>query len=140
MTPTEKIILCGLLSLYREQTGVSEEEALREWTDRAATLWQQSRSDTLEADIEEVYARYPTRDENNDGRPTSKGKKNKAQIRQLLTRGGHTKEELIALIDQEVESRAASGAFLRNFETFLHNLPDLEEEDLPLFSYRSEYQ
>jgi len=132
MTQFEKVVLYGLATLYQEQTGLAIDEILADWQAQAESKWPTQKTITSDedADVLEVYNAYPSRDANNGNRPTGKGQKDKQHIRNLLAKGKYTKEQLLALIRQEVDTREETGAYLRNFSTFLNNMPDLEEGDL----------
>lgn len=131
MTQFERFVILGLASIHAEQTGYAVEEVLGKWVETANTLWPETKSKrSTDSDVEEIYASYPSKDPNNGGRPTGKGQKDKATIKSLLGEGGYSKDELLQLIKQEVTTRQETGAYLRNFSTFLHNLPDLEDGTL----------
>lgn len=132
MTQFEQLIIYGLASIQAEQSGYAVTEVLQQWMDGAKALWPATAKTRNggDADVEEVYQAYPTTDPNNGGRPTGKGQKDKATIKRLLANGEYTKDQLLLIIKREVESREESGAYLRNFSTFLNNLPDLDEGGL----------
>jgi hypothetical protein len=75
-------------------------------------------------DIEELYALYPTRDGNNGNRSTGKCSKDKERIKKHLKT--KPKDELRRIIELYVADCKKSGAYLKNFSTFLNNLPDPE--------------
>lgn len=81
--------------------------------------------DIDDADVLEVYKAYPTTDVSNQGRSTGKCSRDKSTIRTLLKT--HTKEALIRCIENYVYEARVHGSYIKNFSTFLHNLP---EEDL----------
>lgn len=131
MTTFERFVILGLASIHSEQNGLAVEEVLTKWAETAERLWPETKSKrSSSADVEEVYASYPSKDVNNGGRPLGKGQKDKQIIKSLLTDGGYSKDELLQLIKQEVTARQETGAYLRNFSTFLHNLPDLEDGEI----------
>lgn len=74
-------------------------------------------------DVWAVFNAYPDTDINNDGRSTNKGEANLKKI-EILLKSGYHKDELIDLINIEV----SSGKWLRNFTTFLNNLPIVGEQ------------
>ena len=129
MTQFEQFVIYGLASIMAEQNGYAVEEILLKWKDDVERLWPSTakRKQGADSDVEEIYAAYPTKDPNNGNRPTSKGQKDKNTIKRLLANGEYTKDQLLTLIKSEVEGRMETGAYLRNFSTFLNNLPDLEE-------------
>lgn len=132
MTRFEQFVIYGLATIVAEQNGYAVEEVLLKWKDDVDRIWPSTAKAKrgADADVEEVYQAYPTRDANNGNRPTGKGQKDKSTIKRLLTSGDYTKDQLLTIIKREVESREETGAYLRNFSTFLNNLPDLEEEEL----------
>lgn len=82
--------------------------------------------------IDRVYKAYPTKCPV-AGRPTGKSSKDKEKIKRLLKL--KTEEELISIIKRYVKECTESNVYLKNFSTFLNNLPDYTEEqdDTPLF-------
>lgn len=132
MTQFEQLLIYGLASIRSEQSGYAVAEVLQQWVDGAKALWPATAKTKKggDADVEEVYQAYPTTDPNNGNRPTGKGQKDKATIKRLIANGEYTKDQLLTIIKKEVESRGESGAYLRNFSTFLNNLPDIDEGDL----------
>lgn len=77
------------------------------------------------SDIEEVYKAYPTRCVVR-GSSNGKSAKDKEKIKRLLKE--HTKEELIKTIRQYTKECEQGNVYMKNFSTFLNNLPDYEEE------------
>lgn len=132
MTRFEQFVIYGLATIVAEQNGYAVEEILLKWKDDVDRIWPATAKakQGADADVEEVYQAYPTRDPNNGNRPTGKGQKDKATIKRLITSGEYTKDQLLTLIRQEVKSRTETGAYLRNFSTLLNNLPDPEDEEL----------
>tara|TARA_R110002020_G_scaffold189352_1_gene388303 strand:+ start:396 stop:1115 length:720 start_codon:yes stop_codon:yes gene_type:complete len=74
--------------------------------------------------VEYIYNLYPSRC---DTRKTSTGKtkKNKEQIKKLLK--DHSKEHLESTIKKYIEESKQAKSYIKNFGTFLNNLPDYEE-------------
>ena len=132
MTRFEQYVIYGLASIVAEQNGYAVEEVLLKWKDDVERLWPATAKGKqgADSDVEEIYQAYPSRDPNNGNRPTGKGQKDKATIKRLLTNGEYTKDQLLTIIRLEVKSREETGAYLRNFSTFLNNLPDFEDEEL----------
>ena len=124
MTQFEQLIIYGLASIQAEQSGYAVAEVLQQWMDGAKALWPATAKTRNggDADVEEIYQAYPT--------TTGKGQKDKATIKRLLANGEYTKDQLLHIIKREVKSREESGAYLRNFSTFLNNLPDPDEGGL----------
>ena len=75
-------------------------------------------------EIEYIYNLYPSRC---DTRKTSTGKtkKNKEQIKKILK--DHSKEHLESTIKKYIEESKQAKSYIKNFGTFLNNLPDYEE-------------
>ena len=78
------------------------------------------------ADVEEVYNNYPSKCPINKT-PTGKGSKNKEKIKKILKT--KTKDELIELQDVYVKSCVNGNRYIKNYSTFLNNLPDREQFD-----------
>ena len=75
--------------------------------------------------IDRLYALYPGKSETREGpRSTGKCSKDKRRIAALLR--DHTPEQLERIIKKYVEEQG--GKYLKNFSTFLNNLPEDEEE------------
>ena len=74
-------------------------------------------------DIEEIYKSYPSKCFSN--RSTSKSVKDKSKIKSLLKK--NTKDELLTIIDYYIKDCNSTQTYIKNFGTFLNNLPDLEE-------------
>ena len=75
-----------------------------------------------DGDIDEIYQAYPTHDQANNNRSLGKSLANKKKIKTLLKT--YTKEEILAAINEELEENKR-GKWLKNFSTFLNNLPDV---------------
>ena len=87
-------------------------------------------TDSSNADvIERLYALYPSRSECGDRgiRSTGKCAKDKQRLASLLKT--HTPEQIERSISRYVEEQG--GKYLKNFSTFLNNLPEYEEEAAP---------
>lgn len=86
----------------------------------------------LEADINEIYVAYPTRDDRR-GASTGKCEKCRVKIKQLLTRKSKplTKEHILTAMQHYLSDCTASGAYIKNFQTFLNNIPDVVSTELP---------
>ena len=79
-----------------------------------------------EDDVLAIYAAYPARDPSNQNRSLCKCAKDKQRIRLLLRM--YTKEELLQAIESEIKENIDTGKWLKNFSTFLNNIPDLGGE------------
>lgn len=61
------------------------------------------------------------------GRPTGKTRKNKDKIKRLLK--DYTEEELEYIIKRYKKECVENKVYMKNFSTFLNNLPDYEDEE-----------
>ena len=78
--------------------------------------------------VERIYALYPSKTDTPEGqRSTGKCFKDKERIGRLLRT--HTPEQIENAIKKYVEEQA--GMYLKNFSTFLNNLPEYEQEPKP---------
>lgn len=116
-----KIIAYLLARNISLQTGESINEIIGE----AIGSTEEETTDAGEDAIERVYKQYPTRCPIR-GASTGKCAKNKIQIRNLLKK--HTESELIYIIDRYVRECTDGQCYLKNFGTFLNQLPDYGEE------------
>ncbi len=73
-------------------------------------------------EIEEIYNSYPTKDFINN-RSTSKSGKDKLKIAMLLKQ--KSKQELLKIIETYITECKQTKTFIKNFSTFLNNLPDI---------------
>lgn len=80
----------------------------------------------VNSDVDSVYKQYPTKCPVNS-RALSKSQKDKNKIKTLLKK--HTAEELIKIIQTYIEECKRSKTYVKNFSTFLNNLPDYDEQD-----------
>ena len=76
--------------------------------------------------IDKIYGLYPSRDENNGDRSTGKCFKDKAKISKLLGNG----IDLESLITQYILDCQKTKAYLKNFSTFLNQLPETPPENI----------
>lgn len=81
--------------------------------------------------IDEIYLSYPTKDENNHNRSTGKSSKNKDQIKRLIKTGEYSAEKLFAIQKSYLEDCRRTKTYIKNYGTFLNNIPD-ETEEAPL--------
>ena len=88
-----------------------------------------------DADINEVYAAYPSKDVRNNNRVTGKGQKSKEIIRKRMLEGW-TKEELIEAIQMYVDGNS----YLPNFNSLLNNLPCKDEIEQPKVQQKEIWQ
>lgn len=132
MEKHEAMMLYCLAGLVVKETGETIESFLsdaEEWADGMIVpkepITPQNQAETgkeLESDIEEIYKAYPSKCPRRM-QSTGKCSKDKDRIRILLTRKGKTKDEILKAIRQTINE----GAYLKNFSTFLNNLPEVEE-------------
>lgn len=130
MTQFEKTLLFALADIAASQFSQNHtpEQIINYWMARANKLWPRTtekgeKAPTIpQEDIDSVYRAYPTKDPNNNDRRIAKSAKDKEKIRRLLE-NGHTKEELLDLIQKTKED----GRWLKDFSTWLNNLPDFSD-------------
>lgn len=101
-----------------EKANKAVEWALKSETNKSPKKPRKASTTAYNEDVWAVYDAYPATDPNNNGRSTYKGEKNLKQIEELL-KSGKTKEELL----KAIEYATSGGQWLKNFETFLNNLP-----------------
>lgn len=85
--------------------------------------------------IDEIYSIYPTKCPVRNC-STGKSKSNKIKIKSLLKT--NTVEELKSTIERYVSECKLNNAYIKNFSTFLNNIPDYSEAELPknkLYTY-----
>ena len=78
-------------------------------------------------EVDEVYTGYPTKCVVR-GASTGKSASNKKKIRTLLK--SSTKEELLLIIKKYISDCKKDKVYMKNFTTFLNNLPDYDIETL----------
>ena len=78
-------------------------------------------------EVDEVYTAYPTRCVVR-GTSTGKSVNNKKKIRTLLK--SSTKEELLLTIKKYIADCKSGNVYMKNFTTFLNNLPDYDIDTL----------
>lgn len=114
-----------------EQQIYSEIEALFPKPKRAART-------TIGADkdaVEKIYALYPTKCPIS-GRSTGKSSKDKERIGRMLQTIGEDK--LAATIKKYVEDSVAAKSYIKNFSTFLNNIPEIDETPTIQFEQQTE--
>lgn len=82
----------------------------------------------LHEDVEKIYALYPTKCPVS-GRGTGKSSKDKTRIIALLKT--HTVEGLEAVINQYLSDCSRTNTYIKNFSTFLNNIPDYPSDATP---------
>lgn len=78
---------------------------------------------------ERLYAIYPTRCPI-AGRPTGKTYKDKQKLVRLLK--DHTEQELSDTIKRYIKESTEHQSYIKNFSTFLNNIPDYSSPELPI--------
>lgn len=77
--------------------------------------------------VELLYSLYPTTTERGNGRvSTGKSDSDKNKIKTLLKK--HSKEHIEKVINQYLDGCKKTGTYIKNFGTFLNNLPELIED------------
>lgn len=96
---------------------------LKEWISELSKTFKNKEQITKE-DIDFIYSLYPTKCivKNN---PTGKSTKDKEKIKSLIPE--HGKEGLEKIIHRYVKECKNSKTYMKNFKTFLNNLPDYSE-------------
>ena len=140
MEKSQMMIMYCLAGLVVKDTGETVENFLSDAAKWAEGEIRQSRAKTPEkaallaenakinAEVEEIYKAYPAKCRNR-GTSTGKSVKDKVRIFNLLTKEGRTKDELLGIIRDYVRESENAKSYLKNFATFLNNLP---ERDSPV--------
>jgi len=81
-------------------------------------------TDTDTDTVNDIYNTYPTKCPVG-GRSTGKNSKNKTKIESLLKK--HDKDYLVRLINLYIKDCSNTNTYIKNFTTFLNNLPDIEQ-------------
>ncbi len=118
-----KMVAYLLAKMITLQTGGCVEDLLREASNATAT----KTDDIDEGSVERIYKAYPTKCPVR-GASTGKCDKNRAQIRRLLK--DHSETDLLYTIHRYVKECTEGQIFIKNFSTFLNNLPDYDGEEL----------
>lgn len=126
------ITLCNIDSYTTSQEG-----------DSPTTLQQLSNkkeeNNLIAEAAERLYDRYPTKCFVS-GRSTGKSrKKDLATLSRILKKGEYTEEELTSVIDRYLDDCKQHSSYIKNFSTFLNNIPDYGKTDaLDIFSSPAE--
>ena len=100
--------------------------------DRLYTSKKKADSSIVSKDeVDEVYVSYPAKCVIR-GTSTGKSVSNKNKIRTLLK--SSTKEELLLTIEKYVTDCKSGNVYMKNFTTFLNNLPDYDIDTLKIES------
>lgn len=85
----------------------------------------------LHEEIDNLYNSYPTTDPNNNNRSIAKGSKSKTKIEQLIRSGTYTIESLRAVQAGYLAGCARTKTYLKNYMSFLRDIPELVEPAKP---------
>ena len=77
--------------------------------------------------VERIYKSYPAKCPVSN-RNTGKSSKDKEKIGRLLRGNEYTEESLSFIINKYVADSVSSRSYIKNFATFLNNIPDYSEE------------
>jgi len=86
-------------------------------------------NDIVKENIQRVYSAYPNKCPIKNT-STGKCQKSKFKIQALLKT--HTVDELVSMIEAYKTECISAKRYIKNFDTFLNNLPDLSEQELPI--------
>lgn len=131
------------LAKWQEKSDKNSESAKKRWdknnanaserkkrnandADRDSVSDRDSVRDTDKKTIDEIYLLYPSKCVVK-GSSTGKGSGNKDQIKRLLKK--HSSEHLKKTIGRYIKECQKHQTFMKNFKTFLNDLPDYESED-----------
>ena len=104
-----------------QDTGTTKEQRSN---NEVTTGEQQGSTKKNNKNIKEIYNTYPTKCPVG-GRSTGKNSKNKNKIESLLKK--HDKDYLVKLINLYIKDCTNTNTYIKNFTTFLNNLPDIEQ-------------
>ena len=90
------------------------------------------------AQAADVYKAYPTKCPVSQ-RSTSKSSKDKDKIASLIKKGEYTSEGLTNVIHAYIQECEGSKTFVKNFSTFLNNIPDIEPQPDPEPTQKTTY-
>ena len=121
MEKTLKIIAVLLARIAGNMIGTDYKKLLSE----AETDVSAAPSESAPDAIERVYRAYPNKCPIR-GTATGKSAKNKEQIRRLLK--DHSADELVSIIDRYVDDCTTGQCYIKNFGTFLNQLPDYSDD------------
>lgn len=122
-----KVIAILLSRMIARIEGTSLERVLAEAEAEADATKRQVTAD----DVEVVYAAYPTKCPVR-GTPTGKCAKDKERIRRLLK--DHSASDLVYTIGRYIDECTRGEVYIKNFGTFLNQLPDYGDESDDLFA------
>lgn len=117
---TNTYLLARLIQL---QTGEEIEDIISQGNEFVKTQPLTLDQGSIIPEVEEIYKAYPTRCPV-QGRNLGKCAKDKTRIKALLK--VRSKESILA----EIKRAKESGEWMKNFSTFLNNIPETEPEEL----------
>lgn len=128
-----KLMVYLLATLVADITGQTPDEVV---SDAEKRLFADIDLRTAEEQaVEEIYKAYPSTDRKNGNRNLGKCSKNKAQIRTLLK--SHDKEYILYQISRYIQDCEANDTYMKNFGTFLNNLPEYSDDEPLMIKPRS---
>jgi hypothetical protein len=99
---------------------------IKRWGNRPANRPANRKDSIVENRIDKIYTLYPSRDINDKNRSTGKCSKDKIKISKLLSEG----KDLEKLITQYILDCEKTKTYLKNFSTFLNQLPETPPETI----------
>jgi uncharacterized protein YdaU (DUF1376 family) len=110
-------------SRSNNKSGAKKKEIIRKSYDKHMETETETVNENITKDINEVYNSYPSKC--HSGRSTGKTAKNRDKIKILLR--DNSTQQLIELINIYITDCKKTNTYIKNFGTFLNNLPDIEE-------------
>lgn len=89
--------------------------------------------------VERIYKAYPAKCPNR-GTSTGKCSKDKKRIEALLKSGQWDEESLLEAIQRYAEDCYTGNSYIKNFSTFLNNIPEYEDDDYQLDQEQEHWQ
>lgn len=112
--------------LLSKALNYADAAVLHERNENASKEAEREKNKALDESVERIYQSYPSKCANR-GTSTGKCAKDKRKIKTLLVTKAFTEESLTRAIGRYVEDVQSHGSYLKNFSTFLNNIP-LDEE------------
>lgn len=131
MDQKDKIIITLLARIVGHLEGIPADEVIRVVTEAAKPKEKELREPD-QTIVERLYKLYPTSCPIT-GRSLGKGAKNKKQIITLLKK--HTPQEIETAIKMYIDDCKEHNSYVKNFSTFLNNLPDYSAGKEPEISF-----
>lgn len=120
MEQKDKIIITLLARIVGHLDGIPADEVIKAVMEASKPKKKESHELDL-AIVERIYKLYPTTCPIT-GRSLGKGAKNKKQIITLLKK--HSPQEIEVAIKNYIDDCKVYNSYVKNFSTFLNNLPD----------------